>query len=59
MTVKRTSVNEALAIWNALLPKVRSEIESRTNSCVKRKRATVTVAPHQDANGNFVMTVQV
>lgn len=33
-------------------------MERRMGACVKRKRATVIVAPHTDAHGNRVMTVQ-
>lgn len=58
MSNRKDGTSEALAIWNALLPKIKAEMDSRMGMCVKRKRATVTVAPHTDANGNRVMTVQ-
>ena len=58
MANRKDKTNEALAIWNALLPKIKAEMERRMGACVKRKRATVIVAPHTDANGNRVMTVQ-
>lgn len=58
MANRKDKTNEALAIWNALLPKIKAEMERRMGACVKRKRATVIAAPHTDANGNRVMTVQ-
>lgn len=58
MSNRKDGTNEALAIWNALLPKIKAEMDSRMGMCVKRKRATVIAAPHTDANGNRVMTVQ-
>lgn len=37
--------NEALAVWNALSPMIKQEIKKQTASCVRAKKARVTVPP--------------